>query len=231
MSSDIKQGKIISQPLPPDKIVSSLIDFDIQVIQDYIRTFENSYKDGVKRLEQKYEDSNMDQIENEDEFLYYDYLVNYQDDFSDLEKVRKLSYLLSVVGLYSLVENTVKRITKLIYDDKIVEKKFDNFDNILTQLKHDKVCNIKTLSGYQYIDELRLINNCFKHNDSKVSKKLSNYAGWQEKEDINDNKNLEQTPEKMFPEIRKYILEFASYVAIKKKQLGKIKITKFYKKK
>ncbi len=42
-----------------------------------------------------------------------------------------------------------------------------------------KGCDIKTLAGYSEFDELRLINNCIKHN-GVVDKKLSGYSNWNE---------------------------------------------------
>lgn len=69
---------------------------------------------------------------------------------------------------------------------------FFNFKEIVNQLKYDKVCNLNQLNGYLSINELRLINNCIKHNDSKVDKKLAkyNHQGWNEKEKIVENKNF-----------------------------------------
>ena len=153
-----------------------MIDFDFEVISNFIEATERSFNVGMKRLEQRYKEERMDQLGKTDKERFDDLLVNYQDDEHDLEQVKKLSYRLLIVGLYTLVENTVKRIARHLYTE-VIGKEFDKFPFLKGQLNNDNVCNIIKLKGYRSIEELRLINNCVKHNDSRVSKTLAKYPG------------------------------------------------------
>jgi hypothetical protein len=118
-----------------------------------------------RNIQIHYGDLTVDQFESEHDFEMYKESI--ADDYAEADGVAQTLSEMLVTALYKLIE--IKRKHLFVkYVENVNENKLGNIEYVEKKCTFD----ITTLKAYSKIDELRLINNCIKHNDSKVSDKL-----------------------------------------------------------
>ena len=131
-------------------------------------------------------------------------------DFADLaaDAISQLNELLSfaeqsvVLGLYRVVELNSGKIAEWRWGaDAVKSKQLFRADRLESQLKAVLQIDIKTLSGFYSVDELRLLNNAIKH-EGVVSDKLANYPGWTAGDSFG---NLDSFINRVAPDVPKYL--------------------------
>lgn len=107
--------------------------------------------------------------------------------FFEIEKfeiyaLTNLCHELSIVALYRLLETELKYFISFLEGEEVQEFDFNKFKD---------VCNrysiiISEIGNFYEMNELRLVNNCIKHRNSKVSSELAGFNSekWIENEDI-----------------------------------------------
>ncbi|WP_273818154.1 hypothetical protein [Providencia rettgeri] len=112
---------------------------------------------------------------NSDEYLTEDekqlQIEFISDELYSAHKAKMLSTELAIIGLYKTLEIQIKTaasISKLFSKSQIEE--LSNHLSLI-EIFNEKDINIKSIDFYHKFNELRLINNCIKH-EGKVNTKL-----------------------------------------------------------
>ncbi len=133
----------------------------------------------------------------------------FEDSDYENEQFASLVAQFCVGYLASIYENKLKTAFKIflgndLYTKFLCKKKSKIYSQtIIDEFKKYNI-DIEKLNSFKNVDELRLINNCFKHNDGLVSKELQNHpdSKWHEGEKINlsekDIDTYSQNLEKFF---------------------------------
>ncbi|MCF0126504.1 MAG: hypothetical protein HUJ68_12275, partial [Clostridia bacterium] len=115
------------------------------------------------------------------------------------------TYQLALVFLYTVCEKTLKTDLFVLEGNNKKSKKLYKWDIIL-ELYSDKGIQLRQNSFFKDLNELRLLNNCIKHN-GRVNAELSNSnrQKWKENEKIiiseNDLLNYSNVAESFFDEL------------------------------
>jgi len=83
-------------------------------------------------------------------------------------ELNNLCLELSILSLYKILESELKSFISIAVGRDIPKFDFAKSKSVSIRLGID----IKGIENYYRMNELRLINNCIKHNDSRVSKEL-----------------------------------------------------------
>jgi len=129
-------------------------------------------------------ESKINEIKKDDfdtDISYQWYIDDLSDTFHTLKDIESEAAKLSIIGLYRDLESNTISIFKWLYgkDEKKL-KKLHRFDEQEKHLINDFGFDVRSLSKYKKIDELRLINNAIKHNECKVTAELKKYNRWRE---------------------------------------------------
>ena len=128
---------------------------------------------------------------------YSDFL---KDEFYILDQIKEISNQFVIIGLYRIVElETVKQLKRLYSGNDL--KNLFKFGNMIKKLKNDYSIDVKKLTNYKAIDELRLLNNAIKHKN-KVTKQLSVYPDWNVGDSLN---NLDAAYKRLSGQIALYL--------------------------
>jgi len=120
-----------------------------------------------------------DSLSKHDKESYKDSLI---DENYDNEQTMELVQEVLIIAFYKTLEIQLKNIMdKSELFSKTEIKNSYIFDKLKDAIKTKVHCDIELLTHYDSINELLLINNCIKHNDSRVDAKLSKkYSKWVE---------------------------------------------------
>lgn len=181
------------------------LNINSQIIDDFRLHFHNSVAESQKALHKTYEGLTDDQFECEQDRERYEDILS--DDFWQLDEVKKLGESLSIVGLYRLVETQLGTVLKVTFPSLGKKKKAGVIRGDSSEI------NCHVLVGFKAIDELRLINNCIKHNDSKANNELATaYPTWVEGKEMED---LGAHYVRLKPDVTSYIKAFVNEAYVK----------------
>lgn len=91
-----------------------------------------------------------------------------------------------------------------------------NIDSVKNYLQIHKRLDLETVPHFRAIDELRLLNNCIKHETySTVSRQLANrFPRWKEGDNL---ESLDKAYKRLSPKIPAYIFRLAERMRLKYK--------------
>ncbi|MDC4913680.1 hypothetical protein ACT42U_18445 [Acinetobacter baumannii] len=130
------------------------------------RSYKNNFMiEAERKLKRIEKDLNLD-IDEKDRLI-----EGLSEDVSMANEISVLGEELAIIGLYKTIEIAIKKACKLsgkfndkeIYEMYITKKLIKNFNNI-------KI-DIKMIDGFTSFEELKLLNNCLKH-EGTISKDL-----------------------------------------------------------
>lgn len=149
---------------------------DTEIIERFRKMVNKFVNEERKKLSL---DSSRLQKENyEDELDFGDHQCAIDDEYYFLDELDKLAQELCIVAAYKQIEPIIKRAIKICYPN-VPDRTLSYFDQ-LERFLADQGMSIRSVADFSSYDELRLINNSIKHNDSKVSESLSRaYSHWQ----------------------------------------------------
>ena len=144
------------------------------------------------------------------QFDYNSYIDSQTDEFQILDEIELLSSQLSIVALYRIVEIRIKSILSIsskfnrneissIFIFKILKEKLAKKFNI----------DIKSIKGFDSIDELRCLNNAIKH-QNKVTLELSRFPDWHKGDELKD---LSSAYKKFSHVVPIYLHDFADKIS------------------
>jgi len=132
------------------------------------------------------------------------------DDLYELDLVSGLTDQLSIVALYRVVELYISKILVRRFGVSAVRKAY-RIDTLEAFLK-SKGVDLKAISHFKSIDELRLLNNAVKHSGVVSAELAKHYPRWKKG---NKLEHLDKAYERLHPKVSKYILRFAEAVKLK----------------
>lgn len=174
--------------------------FDTETIDQFMYFLGSSIRGREKSLNSECESLTEDQFEDPRDID--NYKMHLEDQYHFLTEVGKLGSQLMIVALYKQVELHIKRVTKRNFPD-VKESELFNISSLNRALPF----TLGSLQGFNAYNELRLINNAIKH-VGKVSDELAKtFPAWVMDEEF---KELGMVYERILPELKAFIKEFAS---------------------
>lgn len=181
------KSKKIALPYPD--VYISLSRIRIDVLEHLLLSVSTQLLTERQELENKIKRTKSNDFDNE--MTYQWYIDDLSDTFHTLKDIEKEAEKLSIIGLYRIVEsNTISIFKRLYGNDKKRLKKLHKFDEQKKHLVRDFHVDLEKILNYEKINELRLLNNAIKHNNSIVTQELAKYDGWKENEEMSDYLNL-----------------------------------------
>jgi hypothetical protein len=177
------------------------LNHSFDVLDEFISQLESAWTHSQKRLVAEYGGLSADNFENPHDME--DYRSFLEDDFYQLAEVKKLGQALAISGLYRQVETQIKRVLSSAYPDMGQDKRGK-------VLRGEPVTEIdcSKLSGFDAVDELRMLNNCIKHAGSVADANLaSKYPTWQAQEELLD---LDKAYARLKPLVKRYMHAFVN---------------------
>ncbi|GFM72051.1 hypothetical protein PSCICL_30430 [Pseudomonas cichorii] len=156
------------------------LNFSTEVLDEFRDHFNRSISQQEKSIKESFKAVSVSGFESRDD--YESYVSSLHDDFWQSDEVRNLGEELSIVGLHRLVEIKIGKVLRGTFPNLTDKKRQDLIAG------KSGVIDCPNLVGYAAANELRLINNCVKHNDSIVDEKLATaFPSWTKGEPL---KNL-----------------------------------------
>jgi hypothetical protein len=165
-------------------IIINDIDRQISILGTIYQNSDQNFEESMNQL-MEIISKNMDVGDvSENEYIEIMQYLQGADTFSQTAKDTLSQY--SIVAVYSLYEKGLKRILKLAgFPNEFIDQKAVNTDELSAKLVEQGI-TADFPTDFHSINELRLLNNCIKHNGT-VSKKLSeNNNNWQEGQLLNN---------------------------------------------
>lgn len=183
-------------PLHIPSIMRKLAEIEVQRTLDFLAQNEEKYESELKRLSAVARD--------DDDYADFAADLKYQ-----LDELKTLSEQMAVVALYRIVElNTIKILHWRWKKEEVETKGLYKADRLRKELKSTLSCDIRQITGYRGVDELRVANNAVKHRGI-VSRELAKYPGWVVGDALKD---LEPFIQRVATDIPEYLAELASHV-------------------
>jgi len=171
-----------------------------EVLDEFRLHLSSSLAESRKALQNTYESLNVEQFECEQDLESYQDILS--DDFWQLDEVHNLGESLAIVGLYRLVESHLRGIVKVTFPLLGEKKKAKLIRGESSEI------DCRSLAGFKAIDELRLINNSIKHNDSKANDELATaYPVWVKEKHM---ENLGAHYDRLKPDVIAYMKAFVT---------------------
>jgi hypothetical protein len=174
---------------------AALARLQIAVIQRFVSNLRDTYETEAKRL-----GALIDEADRQD---YADYLAD--QHLTEVEVV-ELGGQLAMVALYRVIELSTKSLLRFRYRGAAAS--LYKFDVLAARLQSDLSVDLRSVTNFASIDEIRLINNAVKH-DGKVSNALSQYPGWTRGDELT---GLEQAFDRLAPSVPDYLIALAKVV-------------------
>jgi len=169
--------------------IGELARLQIGVVERYLENLDSFYRQEFARLEELMKEADPD---------YAEVLID--EHISELE-VTALGEQLAIVALYCVAELGTVRVLRWHYGDRA--KRLYRYEQLEPALRTDFNTDMRTLSGYDSMNEARLINNAVKH-DGRVTKVLADkYASWKDGEELKD---LRKAFERLTPGIIDFLM-------------------------
>ncbi len=133
------------------------------------------------------------------------------DEVDMLKSIAGLADQLAIVALYRVVELKTGRILRHRLGAAVAGKTF-SIDRVGDLLNKQLGIKIESVPHYRAIDELRLLNNCIKH-EGRVSKQLADrYSRWKQGAELSD---LGAAYERLRPKVPAYVFRLAQRVKLR----------------
>lgn len=171
-----------------------------EVLDEFRLHLSSSIAESRSALKKNYESLNVEQFECEEDLESYQAVLG--DDFWQLDEVHNLGESLAIVGLYRLVESHLGGVVKVTFPSLGEKKKAKLIRGDSSEI------DCGSLVGFKAVDELRLINNSIKHNDSKASDELASvYPVWIKDKHMDD---LGSHYDRLKPDVIAYMKAFVN---------------------
>lgn len=185
---------------------SVLRNFSLRVGTEALDEFRSHLKKSLANSEAALQDTYSNLVD--DEFECPEHREHFEGALSDeawqLDQIKYLGDSLAIVGLYRLVETQLTKAIIANHPTMDENKRAEVIAGRTLLVKPRK------LLGYKAANELRLINNCVKHEDSKVTPKLARgFRSWKLGERMED---LDTHYDRLKPEVLMYVKEFISAI-------------------
>jgi hypothetical protein len=133
------------------------------------------------------------------------------DEVDMLKSIAGLADQLAIVALYRVVELNTGRILRHKFGATVAGKT-SRIDRVGDLLNKQLGVNIESVPHYRAVNELRLLNNCIKH-EARVSKQLADgYSRWKQGAKLTD---LDATYERLRAKVPAYIFRLAQRVKLR----------------
>ncbi|SEJ64934.1 hypothetical protein SAMN05216201_11326 [Pseudomonas linyingensis] len=176
------------------------LNLSSEVLDEFRFHFGSSVAASRKDLQKTYDGLSDEQFECEQDRADYEGVLS--DEYWQLDEVKKLGESLAIVGLYRLVETHLGAVLRVTFPSLGEDKKA-----CLIRGNSNEI-DCTNLFGFRAVDELRLINNSIKHNDSKANGKLAmTYPGWIQDKHM---ENLGAHYERLKPDVMAYLKAFVN---------------------
>lgn len=172
-----------------------LASLQIRLIGRFIANLRTTYEAEAKRL-----DAMMNEADNQD---YADYLAD--EHLTEIDVV-ELGGQLAMVALYRVVELNTKALLRFRYHGAAAD--LYKIDALRQKLLSDFNVDLRNLTNFASVDEIRLINNAVKH-DGKVSSALAHYPGWTRGDAL---EGLEAVFDRLSPAVPDYLMALGNVV-------------------
>lgn len=160
--------------LPPCWAYSVALRIRTQTLERVLELVERELNASKKYVERKLNDPRIN-AERLDEI----YLQDVWDNEDLCIKVEQLA----MVGLYSLIELTLKSILSWVYHEGVQKDNLYKWDKMDNRLKLDLGIDLASIDCCGAVDELRCLSNSIKHS-GKVNAQLARFPGWKEDAEI-----------------------------------------------
>jgi hypothetical protein len=185
---------------------SVLRNFSLRVGAEALDEFRSHLKKSLANSEIALQDRYSSLVD--DEFECPEHREHFEGALSDegwqLDQIKYLGDSLAIVGLYRLVET---QLTKAILAN---HPSMDETGRAAVMAGKTKFVKPWKLPGYRAANELRLINNSVKHNDSKVTANLAGaFRLWKEGEKMD---SLDNHYDRLKPNVLIHVKAFVSEV-------------------
>lgn len=176
------------------------LSFNTDVLDEFRDHFYRSISAQEQTLRESYGGVSASDFEHEQDFEGF--ASSLEDDYHQAQEVKSLGEELSIVGLHRLVEIQISKVLRGTFPGLSPAKKQD-----LVAGKSG-VIDCPSLAGYDAANELRMINNCVKHNSSVIDNKLATaFPAWIECEPLED---LGTHYSRLKPRVIEYITAFVN---------------------
>lgn len=183
------------------QIFKSVAQIEIDLIDQYWNVLKTGYLDKAENKKERLTENYAQDDEELKQVIY--------EELHQLDEVFSYGELLLILGLYRVVELTSKNIFKR-YTSISNDRKLTNIGNQKRIFKKKTSKSLKKIPTYEYIDELRQLNNCIKHS-GKVDQNLSNnFPRWTEGDKI---KNVQETYQRLKPKVPEYLYNISKDLA------------------
>lgn len=135
-------------------------------------------------------------------------------EYQKLEAISDLADEFSIIALYRAIETLTGRMLAHEFGPS-AQRWAGNITILKQQLQNQKGVDLEKVPHFRVMNELRLLNNSIKHNDSKVSQELSrNYPRWKQGKPLT---LLDQAYNRLSPRVPTYIYRLAESIRLKYK--------------
>ena len=178
------------------QITKSVLKQQIIFFEEYIKFSKKMLHEYEQKIQDDYQKNSQKDVVEEKDMI--------SDDFYNKEIYKKTSFEMVIIANYRLCELTLKKLlcTKL-KENEIMGLNFHGLKK-----KFKPMLNLGLIENYTDVNELRLLNNCIKHN-GKVSRKLSNITRnkprhWIQDDEISIDENI---IDRMYKASEKFLLD------------------------
>jgi hypothetical protein len=172
---------------------------DHEEIDEFLAHLNASLNHRIKKLEEDERTTSPDQFDDPGEMDgYQDHLRQLMSSAYD---VKALGNELSIIALYKKVETHTSRVLK----DKVTVPAGTNL-SFFTQLCKALPFKIETVDGFAAFNELRLLNNCIKHEGTVSNDLAKAFPSWTLGAKISD---LDIAFARLLPDVKRYVSDFA----------------------
>lgn len=206
MSTTVKTGYRYGQLLK-----SIHLQHNCDVLDEFHSLLHSVCAQTEQSLAARYKGISPEDFEHEDDLeAYSSYL---EDDFYQLEEAKKLGHALAIMGLYKQVETHINRVLRATFPDIGKGKR----KSILIGDPQTEI-NGSKLAGHAALNELRLLNNLIKHNDSIANSELvSANPMWVAGTEL---QGLDVAYERLKPLVSQYMTAFVTEAYANTKEFG-----------
>jgi len=110
-------------------------------------------------------------------------IMNYFQEIIYLEDELFVLFEMKIIYAFKFLEINIKQLLSAAYEDNFIKRQF-RWESI-SQFLNSKNILIKDLNDYENIDQLRNVNNSFKHSDKVIDQNTKNIKEFQNKDTLN----------------------------------------------
>lgn len=189
---------------------NSLSTLNTECIDSFRELVSESVTTEFSKIDEKYKSHKKSEYSSQETRQFREECIT--DDAIYLNDVSNLAAELSIVALYKLFEKKHKGIISF-HKNETSMKKYGYWDNVKQVIPSE----VKNTLAFNAVNELRLVNNCIKH-EGEVSEELANeFPDYGKAGD--DFTDLDEVFQRLQPSVIKYINNL--HLAFKRKEIIK----------